>query len=331
MIKFFGVIILVVTVALSGGAIYQNISENSDLERLMPGKLVDTPRGRLHLHCTGKGDKTIMLLSGMTGSFLVWKTVQNALASSYQVCSYDRAGVGWSDPSTVDNNAETVAKNLKYLLDKENIDRIVLVGHSFGGIIARSFHALDPQKVIGMVLVDASHEQQGHRVPYFRGIPYLPYVPSDVKACPYVAKVGILRIIDHYESFIDRNALPESIAEQLLAMNYRSSYCRGLQHEIEGFLNSQQTNESLESLGNLPLTVIYRDFFEQEIAGMTVDDIYARQLKTVWLELQEELAQLSSNSKLLLAKDSGHNIPYDQPQWVIGAVEELVERLDKSE
>ncbi|HWR73601.1 MAG TPA: alpha/beta fold hydrolase, partial [Nitrospirota bacterium] len=126
-----------------------------------PGRIVDVGGYRLHLNCTGEGSPTVILESGMNEFSLSWALVQPGVAKFTRVCSYDRAGLGWSDPGRAPRTSETIVRELHALLRAAGITGpLVLAGHSFGGMNARLYARRYPNEVAGMVLVDSAHEDQ---------------------------------------------------------------------------------------------------------------------------------------------------------------------------
>jgi len=117
---------------------------------------------RLFLSCSGgKSGALVVLIAGGTFSTEVWNRVQGPLSTSARVCSFDRAGVGGSDPSPRPQTAEEIVADIDALLRQAREDPpYVLVGHSVGGIYARMFAARFRESVGGLVLVDSAHEEQ---------------------------------------------------------------------------------------------------------------------------------------------------------------------------
>lgn len=126
-----------------------------------PGKLVDIGGTRLHLNCSGTGSPVVILEAGFPGSSLDWTLVQPGVAEFTRVCSYDRAGFGWSEKGQMPRSSTQIAEDLKSLLTNGNIPGpYILGGHSMGGLYVRAFARKFPHLVSGMVLVDATHEDQ---------------------------------------------------------------------------------------------------------------------------------------------------------------------------
>jgi pimeloyl-ACP methyl ester carboxylesterase len=138
------------------GAFYQILGARKDAKRFPPpGRLVDLGTHRLHLLESGRGSPTILLEAGLMSTVLSWTELQRALAKSFRVVSYDRAGLGWSDSGPMPRTAGRVVDELHALLERAAIPPpYVLVGHSFGGLTMQLFAARFPDEVAGMVLVD---------------------------------------------------------------------------------------------------------------------------------------------------------------------------------
>ena len=132
----------------------------------IPGRLVDIGGHRLHIHCTGEGTPTIIFDSGVGGFSLEWSRIQSALAQRTRVCSYDRAGYGWSDPGPLPRTSERITRELHTLLLRAGVaGPYIIAGHSFGGYNAQLFASNYPNETAGLVLIDASHPEQIERLP----------------------------------------------------------------------------------------------------------------------------------------------------------------------
>ncbi len=150
-------IFLIIPIALlAAGALYQLAGSYRDARRYpAPGRLLDTGCSRLHLNEQGSGSPVVVLESGIAGSSLSWALVQPRIAEFARVCSYDRAGLGWSDACSTPRTPEQMVSELSTLLSRANLPPpYILVGHSFGGLLIRAFAHLNPQAVGGLVFVD---------------------------------------------------------------------------------------------------------------------------------------------------------------------------------
>lgn len=117
------------------------------------------------LDCFGEGRPIVVLDAGLGGNSTTWdRLVLEGVDDITRVCVYDRAGLGASDPRPADVTSVTsgsMARELHTLLHRSDVDGpFVLVGHSYGGMIARSFEGLYPEEVAGVVLEDSASEWQ---------------------------------------------------------------------------------------------------------------------------------------------------------------------------
>ncbi|HEX9895251.1 MAG TPA: alpha/beta hydrolase, partial [Gemmatimonadales bacterium] len=135
---------------------YSNVKALIDARRFPPpGKLIDVGSHRLHLDCQGNGTPTVMLEAGAGAWSLAMRRLQDALRDSVKVCSYDRAGLGWSDPSSAGFDVASSVAELRMLIDSAGITKpVVLVGHSLGANIAQVYAASHPGDLAGIVLLD---------------------------------------------------------------------------------------------------------------------------------------------------------------------------------
>src|ERR1700733_6015434 len=126
------------------GFIYENITEARDRRfNPMPGQLVDVNGRKVHIDCMGEGSPAVILDSGLGDSYVSWRKVQPQIAKFTRVCSYDRAGLGFSDPSPRPRTSTVIAEELHQLLQAAGIAPLyVIVGHSMGGYDVRLYASL---------------------------------------------------------------------------------------------------------------------------------------------------------------------------------------------
>ena len=145
-------------------------SGTSTAEAVGPAGMTDVGGYRLSYQCRGTGSPTVILEAGYdSGGTSTWFDLQPRLAEFTRVCTYDRAGVGTSDPRPAADEPVTgtrIASELHALLDAIGVGPpYVLVGHSYGGLLIRAYQASYPDEVAGMVLIDASSEPE---IPIYR-------------------------------------------------------------------------------------------------------------------------------------------------------------------
>ena len=126
-------------------------------EGVSSGEFVDVGGRRLFFECSGSGSPTILLEAGFGGGSNLWAGVLPELGRETRTCAYDRAGIDASDAIPGVHDAGDEIRDLERLLDRGRIEPpYVLVGHSYGGLLARLFAHAHPDQTGGVVLVDAN-------------------------------------------------------------------------------------------------------------------------------------------------------------------------------
>ncbi len=160
-----GLLSLLVLVVVAGvvGASYQALGNMADAKRFpQQGRSVSLGSAfgnlSLNIDCRGQGNPTVILDSGLGVPAIGWNPVQTEVAKFTRVCSYDRAGYGWSGATSAPRTTSEIVKELHALVEASGEKGpFILVGHSFGGYNVRVYNGQYPNDVAGMVLVEASH------------------------------------------------------------------------------------------------------------------------------------------------------------------------------
>ncbi|MBI5479213.1 MAG: alpha/beta hydrolase, partial [Deltaproteobacteria bacterium] len=312
------------------GAGWNALGDRRDARRFpMPGRLALVPGGRRHLHCTGTGSPTVVLESGLGNPALSWALVQPEVAQQTRVCSYDRGGYGYSDPiGAGPRTAKQLALELHLLLERgRERGPYVLVGHSFGGLVARVFAARFPADVAGVVLVDASHEDAHARLPHQRPPEHL---SRRLRTSRNLASLGVLRLrpaLAGWDPASDQfRRLPPETLQALTWLALRSRTLEAATAEAEGFEQSSAQVRKAGPLGDRPLVVLVAARREPDLAYLPADSraTYWR----IWVEeLQPGLARLSTRGTLRVLPDSGHSIHLERPDEVIKAIEDVLAQV----
>jgi pimeloyl-ACP methyl ester carboxylesterase len=264
-----------------------------------PGQIVDTGEGRLHIHCTGTGSPSVILEAGFPGSSLDWSLVQPMVAPFTRVCSYDRAGFGWSELGKVPRSSAQIAEDLRKLLSAAEVPApYVLVGHSMGGLYVRAFARKFPDVVAGMVLVDATHEEQWDYEPkrFWRA--------SDAPAIRLKAP-DVVR--------------PQAVSSILKEMWATDRWKAGERAEREAIsITVRDAQKEPKRLPVVPLIVLSAG----EEAGWGENSPIGV-LKGQ--QLQKEMAAFSALGRWIAVPGANHYIHLSQPAAVANAIREVVQ------
>ncbi len=307
-----GVVLLLVMGLTLVGTIYESAAEAADLRAYPPqGQMVDVGGYQLHINCTGAGSPTVVIEAGWGDWSLGWSSVQPGVAEITQVCSYDRAGMGYSESGPLPRDAAQMVKELHTLLERGNIPGpYVLVGHSLGGLAVRVFAHEYPKEVVGVVLIDSMSPEQAKGPSAAAGSqtgpqPRTPSLPA------LLARIGLVRLLTGPSSGQDLE-LEARQAYSAFAVTPRA--VQAWADEGRGIPASLAQADAVKSFGSLPLIVLSRGL----------------DLEPDWQKMQAELLQLSSKSQGLIAENSGHNIHFDQPEAAIRAIVRMVQQLRQS-
>lgn len=316
---------LVLVIALTAISSIAGSSARARLARQNPppGRLVDLGGFKMHIHCMGEGKPTVILEAGLDDFSILWSQIQLEIAEVTRVCSYDRAGLGWSESSPAPRTGQTMVQELDSLLVHSSIDPpYVMVGHSFGGALTRLYAHTFPNKVQGMVLVDAAPTDLFVRIPRWG------------KAID--GKLGLYRILASLSSFgllpfarqyIPDRGMPEAAVDQYRAIAVSTDYFRTGIAESEAFeSNLAEIQDANIFLDVMPLIVISRGYWDAMPGFSETENQQAWQ---AWQEMQSELTGLSSNSRQIIAEQSEHFIQFQQPQLVIDAIKDVVAVVDE--
>ncbi|HTU35161.1 MAG TPA: alpha/beta hydrolase [Candidatus Acidoferrum sp.] len=325
----FGSFVLLIGALLIAGACYQAIGEHRDRD-LFPqvGRSINIGSLSLNLNCSGKGRPAVILESGLGIPSIGWALVQPKVAQIARVCSYDRAGYGWSDPVPFPRTSSEIARELHALLMNAHVaPPYILVGHSFGGFNVRLFNQLYPSEVAGVVFVDASQEDAASQM-------------SDAMKAANAKSLRQLLRMDSIVGFlidfgieraaIRRSLLAQHIPSQLLPelayLEAQKKYVDAISSERESFDQSAEEARAAGDFGDKPLIVLTAGNADGGISGVPQRD--ANTFFDAWVgQLQPRLVDLSTNGSQLVLLNSDHLIPFEQPQAIVDAVKEVIEDL----
>ncbi|MBW4547721.1 MAG: alpha/beta hydrolase [Symplocastrum torsivum CPER-KK1] len=316
----------VTAVGLVSGIFYQTVSEAVDRHKYpLLGQLVDLGGFRLHLNCIGQGTPTVVMDAGAGAPSITWGLVPQKIAEFTRVCTYDRAGLGWSDPNLrTPRTSQQSVDELHTLLTQAGIKPpYILVGHSLGGANMRLYASQYPEDVVGLVLVDSSLEsymtsETWKRIKREVWLYQVMRVASRVGVLRLIGELNLLPILEEIKQKIQKYPLAvQALFDTYKSYCYRSHYWATVSSEYANLEKSFEQLQAVTSLNNLPLLVLVQGAKAPEMS----DERFQR-----WQELQLDLTKLSSNSQYIIAETSGHLIPLEQPDLIVSAVRQLVER-----
>jgi pimeloyl-ACP methyl ester carboxylesterase len=265
------------------GGLYQVTTKAPDVTAgTMPGRLVDVGGYRLHLACTGTGAPTVVLLNGLGETSPLWARINPAIAATTRVCTYDRAGQGWSDDSPNPADAINAATDLHRLMAAAGESGpFVLAGHSSGGVHALTYAHLYPDDVAGVVLLDSASPHQVELVKTFTGEYQL--MRRVLAPAPTLFRFGV----GHLIGALSTPVLPGAAGEQVSVFANSPRGMANMRAEQAALPDTFRQAQALSTLGTTPLIVL--------TAKDNVDH------KPGWGAAQDQLAALSTNARHTVA------------------------------
>jgi pimeloyl-ACP methyl ester carboxylesterase len=316
------------------GLVYQGIGTARDRRRFgAPGALTSVGGHRLHYRCEGTGSPSVILEAGIAASSLTWSRVHGAIAGETRVCSYDRAGLAWSEVARTRRSIDALVRELRVMLAAGEVPPpYVLVAHSFGALVIRAFARAYPADVAGLVFVDPLHPSewcdpsptQRHLL---RGGIFLSRLGA------VLARLGLVRLLlallsggstaaprqvsrmfgrkvaallDHMVGEVQK--LPPEVLPFVQAHWSHPKAFRGMWQHLAAMPScSAALNQGTDAFGDIPVVVLS--------AG-------ARDPR--WVAEDAALARTSSSGRHLVSPRSGHWIHLDDPDLVVNAIRDVI-------
>jgi pimeloyl-ACP methyl ester carboxylesterase len=277
-----------------------------------PGRLIDVGGRRLHLYCTGSGGPTVILEAGSASGFYSYWDLQPRIP--FRTCSYDRAGMGFSDPRPGRRISAEIAADLHELLARAGEKPpFVLVGHSLGGQFVRKYAELYPDEVKGMVLLDSVHEDEEQLRPADVAAAFQPIREQIQSERAKTIEEG--RRTGKWPGGALPDFLPKPLAAEITGQLKTEKWWQSRHSEAEMYEREPAVPAEKRRL-SIPL-VVFTATRSAKLPGFS-DETHASRMKHR-LALGAELASRSPKSEHI-ALDVNHGVHWDAPEAVIAAI-----------
>jgi pimeloyl-ACP methyl ester carboxylesterase len=338
------IVAAVVLVIGAAGVVYQLVGLRVDARRYPPpGTLIDVGGRRLHIVCSGNGRPLVLFESGIAASSLSWARVLRDVAEFTGGCAYDRAGLGWSEPSRIALTAPVMLDELRAVLahaaglprrsgEAALAGSAVLVGHSFGALLVCAYASCHPEQTAGIVLLDPPSEwqeitaQQRWRL---RGGIQLSRLGGllarlgVVRACLTLLTGGAPGVPRNFVRLLGPAAsrelghlvgevrkLPPDVHPLVQTLWCQPKCFRAMAEHMASLEHVAATVGRITALPAVPLVVISSGEQPPEV-----------------IDQHRKLAGLSSRGRHIVATRSGHWIQFDEPGLVVETIREVVESV----
>ena len=292
--------------ALLGTAyIYQSVLSRLEIGSFPPpGQMVAVDGHQMHILCTGQGSPTVILEAGAFSFSREWYVLQKQIEQTNHVCSYDRAGNGWSEAVAGSRDGLTLVRELHALLEKANIPGpYVLAGHSLGGVLDVIYASQYPSDVLGVILVDPAVPSK-----FTSRDSYDKFVVQNQSAYVIVAalaRVGLVRPVVNGEFQV--YGYPTAVIPELTALKAKSQGVDTWDAEVRlAQWDLYQQLQAAANLGRLPVVVLWAS--HPEITAPADRE----RLQDIWALLPIR----SSNKVVRVVDGATHGSIIGQPEYV---------------
>ena len=262
----------------------------------------------LHFFCEGSGDVTFIFEAGIGANYRDWSKLQPLLKENYKVCSYDRTGYGWSDRGPKPRTVRVLADELAIAIKRLSVKKpIIIVGHSFGGLITMMFSSTHNELISGIVLLDSMHPEQNIKFKE-NGI--------DIPVSPSRALIfSGIEVLTY--------GIPDEFKEETFFLAKSDKTRSFMYNELRHMENSLKTVNKITDFKNpaLVLTHSRRDWDVHSINGRMED---------LWYELQKNLSE-RLNANLIMVPDAGHQMQLENPKFIANELVRFTKSINLNE
>jgi pimeloyl-ACP methyl ester carboxylesterase len=300
-----------------------------------PQQMVDIGGRRLNLYCSGAGPVTVVFDAASSDAGWSWHAVQPEVAKRTRACVYDRAGLGFSDPSPMPRNSENAVADLHVLLGRAGIaPPYVMVGSSWGADNVQLYAYRYPDEVKGLVLVDASHDDEDERLDKVsQGKLKAAMAPMKafIRQCADASQGGWSIAGEPFASCTGGtgDAYGRELAAARLAIVSRPGYWQAVVSESDGFeASTAQMKAARRSFGDLPMVLLVRGVSPYAVPGRPQSALN-KATEAVHLAMQKELAAYSTRSTVRVVPGAEHVIHETKPEAVVQAVGDVLGQVGR--
>ena len=307
------------------------------------------PGGGYRMHILAEGDAgdgpTVIWIPGAHAQGLALHHLHTAIRGETRSILFDRPGTGWSDPGPFPRRTATEAVELATLLEEAGEEGpFVLAGHSYGGLLAANYARRYPERTAAVVLLDASPPDAFIYAPAY-GAAALDGLVQDAE------RQGLDKIFGGWTNPEIAMAETETEIGEVLRKQRRlladvgAAMAANARRPATSFATAsifQEFSPGIVSsaapdlvvydgeLGDMPvLVVIPDDPADAIIDPLGMEEAAARRAKNFFVRMRVRYLEVSSNAHLVhTPPGTGHNYPYETPEFVLDVVRQLLSELN---
>jgi pimeloyl-ACP methyl ester carboxylesterase len=294
-----------------------------------PGERIDVGGGlHLNLYCFGSGSPSVLLEAGSTWGAVAWANLQKPLAGKFhtRVCSYDRAGMNFSDNELPGRKPKDDAGDLHALLTAAKIaSPYVLVGWSHGGFIVRRYAYEHPKDVAAIVTIDGSTDDYPEK--WGEGRPSREQIVAFFKKCIDAARAEKLdadpslfkQCVQTVEPLDFVPEMHEALHDHILDPH---AYERMLTEFLQLDAAAAELRAMRRSYGDLLLRVVVAG---GHYGNHAADDAPLTDLE--YLRHSFQVASLSSQGRMIVIPNTTHALHMERPDVVLDIIGDVIRQV----
>ena len=319
--------VMIAAALLLAGYAYEQAARRKDAARPHTGELIDVGGYRIHVTDRGHGGPAVVILHGAGDCSYSWMHIRKEVAKFTRVVTYDRAGMGSSEPGPAPTAIHTVHE-LHTMLSKAGIPGpYVLAGHSLGGLVARLYALEHPDQVAGLVFLDSTHEYLKDDAKFKQGFAAIGVM---IRIMRFLSAFGIPRFMGnvfglipmfgseraYYERQLsaDEYKLWRAMVYRIFAGNAAAAEFKGAWDLIAAASHRLHCSDRTPQFAALPIAVVNNPGFGDS-----------------WTTMQKELASRSANHTHRTSDRKGHSLQMPRPEYVVEAICHVVEQARQRE
>ena len=308
---FLGVLLVVITIILVGGKIYTDILVQRAEAKYPPANFVTVENVRLHYIDAGSGQPVIFISggSGKVQDFSLSPLYELAM-NKYRVIIIDRPGLGYSEKPTDEEVTPDVQARLIYeALNELEIEKPIIVGQSWGGVIALAYAQEYSSELSGIVLLGSSPYPRERQTDFFNVIARTPIIGEFIVHTIYVPIgrhwVAPVIIEQNKDYFAPLDSVPETFYDSTIELGLRPSHVLASAKETLIIPASLAALVSDLDKVNVPVIIVDGD-----------QDTHAIEQAT---RLEQDLPM----SRVVIVEGANHYLWFSKAEVVIEAIQEL--------
>jgi pimeloyl-ACP methyl ester carboxylesterase len=277
----------------------------------------------------GNGKNVLVIETGIGGSMYDWFSIAQEVKQDFTIVLYHRAGYGKSKESNAPRTTRNIASELHNLLERIGIkDKLILMGHSFGGLCVQQYAKMYPNKLNGIILIDST--SFNFKRLYMLNNPVMNSLIAINKLIEHnfnSSKKSKDELKKQNEGMIStyRKTIPEKEMTDVEDFFTNPVLYKTMAEEFNNWENDSEDIKSIPCFPEIPLIVIARDnkVAENYWIKYNIPEGEALLYEAEWRNLQIELSRLSAKGELIIAENSDHEVYLDKPEIIVQCLKTL--------